>query len=101
MKYIQETTGRRAAYLGRYKRELPEMHPDSVKANGLKSVDYQNIFYHAHPDWIKTFKRRRVHINPWTINKEEDIDWFIKHKFQYNTSHYQPKLLEKLGYKHK
>ena len=101
LQYIRETTGRRTAYLGKYKKELPNMHPDSVRANGLKEVDYQDMFYKAHPEWIKTFKRRRVHLNAWTINKEEDMDWFLKHNFDYITTDYPAKLIEKIGYKAK
>ena len=96
MKYIQDNTGRRAQYLGKWKQELPNMHPDSIKAIGLKAVDYQNIFYFAHPEWIKTFKRRKVYLNAWTINKEEDMDWFLKHKFDAITTDYPAKLLQKI-----
>lgn len=99
LQYLQEVTGRRVQYLGRWRTEVPEMHPDSVKANGLKAVDYQNIFYFAHPDWIKTFKKRKLYLNAWTINKDEDMDWFIKHKFDAITTDYPAKLLQKLGYK--
>ena len=99
LQYLQEATGRRVQYLGRWLEELPEMHPDTVRANGLKAVDYQNIFYFAHPEWIKTFKKRKVYLNAWTINKEEDMDWFIKHKFDAITTDYPAKLMRKLGYK--
>ena len=98
LQYLQEVTGRRVQYLGRWRDEVPEMHPDSVQANGLKAVDYQNIFYFAHPEWIKTFKKRKLHLNAWTINHEEDMDWFIKHKFDAITTDYPAKLLKKLGY---
>ena len=57
------------------------MHPEQVFANGFKAVDYQNIFYFAHPEWIKTFKKNKIYLNAWTINKDEDMDWFIKNKF--------------------
>lgn len=101
VQYLQEATGRRAQYLGKWKVELPEMHPDKVRENGLKAVDYQNIFYFAHPEWVKTFKKRKVYLNAWTINKEEDMDWFIKRKFDAITTDYPAKLLNKLGYKPK
>jgi glycerophosphoryl diester phosphodiesterase len=99
LQYIQKTTGRRVAYLGKWREELPEMNPDVVRDNGFVAVDYQNIFYFAHPEWIKTFKKHKVHLNAWTINKEEDMDWFIKHKFDYITTDHPSKLLDKLGYR--
>ena len=98
---IQKNTGRRVAYLGKWREELPEMYPDVVKENGLEAVDYQHIFYYAHPEWIKVFKKRKVHLNAWTINKEEDMEWFIKHKFDYITTDYPALLLKKLGYQNK
>jgi glycerophosphoryl diester phosphodiesterase len=101
LQYLQKTTGQRVQYLGKYREELPEMYPDVVRDNGFNAVDYQNIFYFAHPEWIKTFKKRKVYLNAWTINKEEDMDWFIKRKFDAITTDYPAKLLNKLGYKNK
>lgn len=99
LQYLQEATGCRVQYLGKWRDETPEMHPDSVRNNGLKAVDYQNIFYFAHPEWIKTFKRRKVYLNAWTINREEDMDWFLKRKFDAITTDYPAKLMQKLGHK--
>lgn len=99
LQYIQETTGKRTAYLGKYRYELPEMYPDAFREFGLKAVDYQHIHFRKHPDWIKTFKKRKVHLNVWTVNKDEDMDWFLQHKFQYITTDYPAKLLQKVNYK--
>lgn len=98
LQYLKKATGRRVQYLGKWREELPDMYPDAVRANGLEAVDYQNIFYFAHPEWIKTFKKRKVYLNAWTINREEDMDWFIKKKFDAITTDYPAKLLRKLGY---
>ena len=95
---IQALTGRRVAYLGKWRQELPDMFPDGIRDNGFTAVDFQHIFYFAHPEIIKTFKKRKVHLNAWTINKEEDMDWFLKHKFDYITTDYPAKLLKKVGY---
>lgn len=99
LQWLQETTGCRVQYLGRWRTEVPEMHPDVVRENGFLAVDYQNIFYFAHPEWLKTFKKRKLYLNAWTINKDEDMDWFIKHKFDAITTDYPAKLLKKLNYK--
>lgn len=101
LQYLQETTGKRVQYLGKWREEIPEMHPEQVFANGFKAVDYQNIFYFAHPEWIKTFKKSKIYLNAWTINKDEDMDWFIKHKFDAITTDYPAKLLQKLNYRNK
>ena len=86
---------------GKWREELPEMYPDMIKENGFEAVDYQHIFYYAHPEWIKTFKKRGIHLNAWTVNKEEDMDWFIERKFDYITTDYPGLLLKNLGYQNK
>ncbi len=101
LQYLQERTGRRVAYLGQWRDEVPDMHPDKVKEHGFTSIDYQNIFYFAHPEWIKTFNKRNIHLNAWTINREEDMEWFLKRKFDYITTDYPAALLKKIGYKAK
>ena len=98
---IKNLTNCRMSYLGRYRKEVPQMHPDSLRAMGLNAVDYQNLHFYAHPEWIKTFKRRGVHLNAWTINEDEDMDWFIKRKFDYITTDDPQRLLKKLKYKNK
>ena len=40
---MREITSLPIAYLGRWKVELPEMHPDEVQKRGIKAIDYQDI----------------------------------------------------------
>lgn len=83
------------AYLGRWQTELPEMHPDTIKHHGIKAIDYQNIHFFNHPDWVDTFKERGVHLNAWTINSEEDMTWFLDRNFDYITTDNPERLLER------
>ena len=83
------------AYLGRWKNELPEMHPDSIARRNIKFLDYQDVHYKNHPEWIETFKARGVHLNAWTINEEADLDWFLQKDFDYITTDNPERLLEK------
>ena len=83
------------AYLGRWKNELPEMHPDSIARRNIKFLDYQDVHYKNHPEWIETFKVRGVHLNAWTINEEADLDWFLQKDFDYITTDNPERLLEK------
>lgn len=99
LRVMQGLTDRRLAYLGRYRKEVPYMHPDSVRAMGATAIDYQNLHYYAHPEWLKTFRKRGVHLNAWTINEDEDMDWFLKRKFDYITTDHPQRLLDKMGYK--
>ena len=84
------------AYLGRWRNELPNMHPDTIQLKGVTAVDYQDIHYQNHPDWIDTFRKRGVHLNAWTINSEEDMTWFLDRKFDYITTDNPERLLERL-----
>ncbi|MBR4994639.1 MAG: hypothetical protein IKY82_01110 [Alistipes sp.] len=83
------------AYLGRWKVELPEMHPDTIANRKIRFLDYQDVHYKNHPEWIETFKARGIHLNAWTINSEADMDWFLEHDFDYITTDYPERLLEK------
>lgn len=80
------------AYLGRWKNELPEMYPEVIMKHHVKFLDYQDVHYRKHPDWITTFKENRIHLNAWTVNKEEDMLWFLEKDFNYITTD-EPELL--------
>lgn len=88
-------TDRPIAYLGRWMEELPEMHPDTIAVYGIKYLDYQDVHYHAHPEWIDSFKADRIHLNAWTINTEESMDFFLANGFNYITTDYPTLLLQK------
>lgn len=95
MEELAKVTDCPMAYLGRWKNELPEMHPDSIARRNIKFLDYQDVHYKNHPEWIETFKARGIHLNAWTVNTEEDMDFFLKHDFDYITTDYPERLLEK------
>ena len=92
---LAKVTGCPMAYLGRWKNELPEMHPDSIARRNIKFLDYQDVHYKNHPEWIETFKARGIHLNAWTINEEADLDWFLQKDFDYITTDNPERLLEK------
>lgn len=92
---IREISSCPIAYLGRWRDELPDMHPDTMQMRGITAVDYQDIHYQNHPDWIDTFRKRGVHLNAWTINSEEDMTWFLDRKFDYITTDNPERLLER------
>ena len=71
------------------------MHPDTMQVRGVTAVDYQDIHYQNHPDWIDTFRKRGVHLNAWTINSEEAMDFYLASKFNYITTDYPTLLLQK------
>lgn len=86
-------TDRPAAYLGRYKKELPEMHPDTIAAHNIKYLDYQDFHYNAHPEWVETFLKNDIHLNVWTVNDEESMRKFLDKGFSYITTDHPALLL--------
>ena len=75
--------------------ELPEMHPDSVLHYGVEAIDYQDVHFFKHPEWVETFKERGVHLNAWTVNDEEGMTWFLDREFDYITTDNPERLLER------
>ena len=92
---MREITTLPIAYLGRWQVELPEMHPDTMINRGITAVDYQDIHFVNHPEWVNTFRERGVHLNAWTINTEESMTWFLERGFNYITTDNPERLLER------
>ena len=92
-KEFSKLTDRPVAYLGVYKVECPEMHPDTVAAYGLKCLDYQYVHYLAHPEWVKTFQDAGIHLNAWTVNDEQVMRNLLDMGFDYLTTDHPGLLL--------
>lgn len=92
LEYLISETTIPVAYLGRWKNELPVMYPDSILQYGVKYLDYQDVHYKKHPEWISKFQEENIHLNAWTINEKEDMIWFIEKNFDYITTD-EPELL--------
>jgi glycerophosphoryl diester phosphodiesterase len=71
------------------------MHPDTIAAYGIRYLDYQNVHYEAHPDWVERFKKDGIHLNVWTVNKEDEMDLYLAQDFDYITTDHPALLLEK------
>lgn len=92
---MRKITSLPIAYLGRWQKELPEMHPDTMLNRGITAVDYQDVHFFNHPEWVATFKERGVHLNAWTVNDEEGMTWFLDRDFDYITTDNPERLLER------
>ncbi len=92
-KDFSKLTDRPVAYLGVWKNECPEMHPDTVAAYGIRYLDYQDVHYKAHPEWVETFKNSGIHLNAWTVNDEESMRSFLEMGFDYLTTDHPGLLL--------
>ena len=96
---LRRVTDLPVAYLGRWRDEVPEMNPDTVKRRGIKYIDYEDRHYLAHPEWVDALRRQGVHLNAWIVNDEERMDWFIERDFDYITTDEPEKLFEKYAAK--
>lgn len=90
--YLTEASSIPVAYLGRWKNELPGMYPDEIMKHRVKFLDYQDVHYKKHPEWISTFQKKKVHLNVWTVNEESEMIWFLDRNFDYITTD-EPELL--------
>ena len=97
LEYLRINSDLPVAYLGLWLKEIPEMHPDSVAKMDFKYIDYQDMHYKEHPEWIDIFKEAGVHLNVWVVNTEEDMNWFIEKQFDYITTNEPELLLKKLN----
>lgn len=97
--YLRANSDLPVAYLGLWRKEIPEMHPDSIAKMGFKNLDYQDMHYKNNPEWIDIFKKAGIHLNVWTVNAEEDMEWFLNKQFDYITTDEPELLLSKINKK--
>ncbi len=69
--------------------------PLEVKKDGIWGIDYNHRVFQNNPGWIQEAKDNQVNLNVWTVNKEEDLQWYIDQKFDYITTD-EPELLLKM-----
>src|SRR5690606_37665417 len=60
--------------------------PAEVKAAKLTGVDYHFSIFQKNPNLIKEFKALKLKTNAWTVNKEEDMKFFIDQKIDFITT---------------
>lgn len=67
--------------------------PDRIKADNLDGVDYNgSVLKDKHPEWIDLCHSLGLKVNVWTIDRPEDMDYFITHGADFITTN-QPRLL--------
>ena len=69
--------------------------PTELKEDGISGLDYHYSVFQKNPDWITASKAYKLILNAWTVNKAEDMDWFIERQFDYITTDEPELLLEK------
>ena len=66
--------------------------PKEIKKDGIDGLDYLGYKFSKNPEWIKEAKGLNLVLNAWTINKTDDIDWFLANDFDYVTTN-EPELV--------
>ncbi len=69
-----------------------DLPPKSIKKLGLTGIDYSVKVLRKHPEWIKAAHKLGLEVNVWTVNKEEDMRYFIEQGVDYITTDYPEKV---------
>ena len=72
-----------------------DLPPKKIKSMGLAGLDYSIKVLKQHPEWIKEAHQLGLEVNVWTVDKKEDMLFFINLEVDYITTNY-PELLQKL-----
>lgn len=66
--------------------------PAEIKQDGYTGIDYNHKVYKNNPTWIKEALELGLKVNVWTVNKEEDMNYFLDQKADFITTD-EPELL--------
>lgn len=78
-----------------------DIAPQQIKDDGLDGIDYNgHVLKDLHPDWIDLCHRLGLKVNVWTIDKDEDLRYFISRGADFITTN-EPKQLISLLKQHK
>ncbi len=69
--------------------------PEQLKQAKIYELDYNAGVLKKNPQYLEQAKKLGIKINVWTVNKEEDIQYFINQHVDYLTTD-EPELLKKI-----
>lgn len=69
-----------------------DVAPSQLKKEGINGIDYNLGVFRKNESWIKEAQDNKMSTNAWTVNKEEDMKWFLGKKFDFITTD-EPELL--------
>jgi glycerophosphoryl diester phosphodiesterase len=72
-----------------------DLPPQSIKKLGLTGIDYSMNVLRKYPEWVAQAHKAGLEVNVWTVDKEEDMRYFIDLDVDYITTDY-PELLQSL-----
>ena len=68
------------------------MPPRSIQKLGLAGIDYSAKVLRRHPEWIEQAHKLGLEVNVWTVDSEEDMQYFIDQNVDYITTNYPEQL---------
>lgn len=69
-----------------------DIKPEDLLEGGIRGIDYHMNVFRKNEDWIENAKLHNISTNVWTVNKEEDMKWFLERRFEFITTD-EPELL--------
>lgn len=69
--------------------------PSEIMKDGYTGMDYSYKVYKKNPTWIKEALDLGLTVNAWTVNNEEDMNYFLQQNINYITTN-EPELLFKV-----
>ncbi len=72
-----------------------DLSPKKIKKLEMAGIDYSSKTLRQHPEWIEEAHKLGLEVNVWTVDKEEDMKYFIEMGVDYITTNY-PEHLQKL-----
>lgn len=69
-----------------------DIAPAVLAAEGINGIDYHFSIFRKNESWIEEAHRSKMEVNVWTVNKEEDMKWFLDKSVDYITTD-EPELL--------
>ena len=71
-----------------------DLPPKKIAKLGLAGVDYSMKALRKHPEWIKQAHDLGLEVNVWTVDKEEDMKYFLGQGVDYLTTNHPEQALK-------
>ncbi|NDV83596.1 glycerophosphodiester phosphodiesterase family protein [Bacteroides sp. 51] len=72
-----------------------DLSPKELKEIGCTGPDYHLSVFKKNPKWLTECHELGLKINVWTVNKANDMTWFIEHKVDFITTN-EPLVLQEV-----
>lgn len=70
--------------------------PAQLAQDSINMMDYYMSVYKYKPQWVEDSRSRNMKLNVWTVNKSEDLDYFLNADFDYISTDEPEMLFSKL-----